>query len=135
MSVPKLDWSTAAVKQATLTVELAGKPPSGWKQSFAMTVRLLGGGEWDEVTVKKQTIRVKYLVAGQEDKLRHFLDSVIDQANASRPGDPEPTRSEADAEADDSGGPDAEMTSRFRAFAGADTEVGSGFGSGSGAPG
>lgn len=117
MPSPRLDWSTAEVKRATLTVALDGKTPSGWKESFATTVRLLGGGEWGEVAFKKRTVRVKDVVAGQEEKLRHFLDSVVEQANASRPGETDRPESETDAESDQAEGPDAEMTKRFRSFA------------------
>jgi hypothetical protein len=119
MPAPRLDWSTATVKDAKLTVELEGKPPSGWKQGFASTVRLLGSGDWGEVTLKKQTVRVKDVVGGEEDRLRHFLDSVVDQANASHPSEPDESEDEADnaSESEDAKGPDAEMTARFRAFA------------------
>jgi hypothetical protein len=117
MPAPTLDWSTAVVKEAVLTVELKGKAPSGWKQGFATIVRLLGGGEWGDVAIKKQTVRVKDVVEGQEDKLRHFLDSVVEQANASHPGKPEQSGAETEAEPDAADGPDAEMTKRFRAFA------------------
>jgi hypothetical protein len=117
MPSPRLDWSTAAVKGARLTVAVDGKAPSGWKDSFATTVRLLGGGEWGEVALKKGTVRVKDVVAGQEEKLRHFLDSVVEQANASHPGESDQPESETEAEPDASEGPDAEMTARFRAFA------------------
>ena len=118
MAAPRLDWSTATVKDAKLTVELEGKPPSGWKQGFSTTVRLLGNGEWGEVTIKKQTVRVKDVVDGEEDRLRHFLDSVVDQANASHPSEPDQPEDEADdASESEDAGPDAEMTARFRAFA------------------
>lgn len=117
MPSPRLDWSTAEVKGATLTVAVDGKAPSGWKESFATTVRLLGGGEWGEVGFKKQTVRVKDVVAGQEEKLRHFLDSVVEQANASHPAETEALESKADDESDEGEGPDAEMAKRFRSFA------------------
>ncbi len=117
MPSPRLDWSTAAVKGATLSVALDGKAPSGWKEGFATTVRLLGGGEWGEVALKKATVRVEDVVAGEEEKLRHFLDSVVEQANASHPSEPDQSESETDAETDESEGPDSEMTKRFRSFA------------------
>ena len=125
MPAPRLDWSTATVKDAKLTVELEGKPPSGWKQGFATTVRLLGSGEWGEVTLKKKTVRVKGVVDGEEERLRHFLDSVVDQANASHPSEPDQAKDEAGtaAESEDAKGPDAEMTARFRAFAEPEAET------------
>lgn len=109
---------------------LDGKTPSGWKQGFTTTVRLLGGGEWGEVALKKRTVRVKNVVGGEEAKLRHFLDSVVEQANASHPSEPDQSEPGTDAESDESDGPDAEMTARFRAFAeptsDADDDSGSG---------
>ncbi len=130
MPSPRLDWSTADVKGATLTVAVDGKAPSGWKESFATTVRLLGGGEWGEIAVRKGSVRVKDVVAGEEEKLRHFLDSVVGQANASHPVETEPPKSQNEAESDESVGPDAEMTARFRSFAepSPDTEDNSGSG-------
>ncbi|MGI9184144.1 MAG: hypothetical protein ACR2GZ_04135 [Solirubrobacteraceae bacterium] len=130
MASPQLDWSTAEVKGATLTVALDAKTPPGWKESFTTTVRLLGGGEWGEVALKKRTVRVNGVIGGQEEKLRHFLDSVVGQANASHPSEPDQSKSEDDADSDQSEGPDAELTARFRAFAqpsaDADEDSGSG---------
>ncbi|MGB9182473.1 MAG: hypothetical protein WCB67_00275 [Solirubrobacteraceae bacterium] len=94
-----------------------GEAPSGWKESFAVTVRLLGGGEWGEVALKKGIVRVKDVVDGQEEKLRHFLDSVVEQANASHPSETDEPESSDDAEPDEEEGPDAAMTARFRSFA------------------
>ena len=54
---------------------------------------------------------------GQEEKLRHFLDSVVEQANASHPSETDEPESNNDAESDEAEGPDAEMTARFRSFA------------------
>ncbi|MGH2868859.1 MAG: hypothetical protein ACRDNK_15020 [Solirubrobacteraceae bacterium] len=130
MASPRLDWSTAEVKGATLTVALDGKAPSGWKGSFAATVRLLGGGEWGEVAFKKRTVRVTDVVEGEEEKLRHFLDSVVEQANASAPSEPDQSESETDAESDEAEGPDAEMTKRFRSFAEPTRDAGEDPGSG-----
>jgi hypothetical protein len=110
-------------------VALDGKTPPGWKESLATTVRLLGGGEWGEVAFKKRTVRVKDVVAGQEEKLRHFLDSVVEQANASRPGETDSPESKTDAESDEAEGPDAEMTKRFRSFAERTPEAGEDSGS------
>lgn len=118
MSAARLNWTTATVKDAKLDVGLEGEIPSGWKNSFETTARLLGRGEWGQVSIKKQTVRVDDVTPGTEEKLRHFLDSVIAQANADHP----PAESEAepadeDREANDGVGPDEEMTHRFRSFA------------------
>lgn len=114
MPEPKLNWSSAEVKDAELAVALDGDLPKGWKQSFMTTVRLLGEGEWGEVTLKKGTVHVHDVEPGTEDKLRHHLESVVEQANSSHPAE------EDESEAADStagNGPDAEMTDEFRSFA------------------
>src|SRR5581483_12195507 len=104
----ELNWSTAKVQDGKLKVELDGGVDKDWKQSFKTTVRLLGGGEWGEVELKKNAIRVTDVTAGSEEKLRHYLESVVEQANASQ-AEPE---EEADGRDEDTGGdgPDAEMT-------------------------
>ncbi len=114
MSGPKLNWSSAEVKDAELAVALDGDLPKGWKQSFRTTVRLLGEGEWGEVALKKGTVRVRGVVPGTEEKLRHYLESVVEQANSSHPV--EEDESEA-AERPAGNGPDTEMTEEFRSFA------------------
>ncbi|MBV9804840.1 MAG: hypothetical protein JO130_16690 [Solirubrobacterales bacterium] len=120
MSDVKLEWASAEVEDARLTVTLKGEVPKGWKQSFERTVQLLGDGEWGAVTLKKQTVQVSDVSQGSEDKLRHHLESIVAQANA----DQEPRERDAGADGDGDGeepeGPDAEMTGRFRAFAEAD---------------
>jgi hypothetical protein len=117
MSAVSLDWSAAEVENARLTVPLAGDIPKGWRKSFEVTVRLLGGGEWGEIQVKRDKVRVSDVEPGSEDKLRHHLEAVIAQANA----DHEPDEEGEDDKAPDSDGSeaaasdeDAEMTRRFR---------------------
>jgi hypothetical protein len=78
-------------------------------------VRLLGDGEWGKVQVKKQTLRVDEVGPGEEDKLRHYLESVVEQANSAHRAD------EAEAQAREDDGPtgddpDSQMTERFRRF-------------------
>jgi hypothetical protein len=123
MSDVKLNWSSATVTDGELTVELAGDRPRGWKKSFEKTVRLLGaGGNWGEVRVKKGQVHLSRLTAGDEEKVRHFLDSVVTQANANhRPS--EPDSDAGDRQPADEHGPDAEMTKRFRAFAEAEADA------------
>jgi hypothetical protein len=116
MASVKLQWASAEVEDAVLTVALEGDRPKGWKHSFETTVKLLGDGEWGEVKLKKGTIQVSQLTPGTEEKLRHHLESVVAQANAAdeAPDDEAPDESTPDGEEE---GPDAEMTGRFRAFA------------------
>lgn len=116
MAATRLNWAGAEVKDGRLAVELQGEVPSGWKKSFQTTVRLLGGGEWGEVELQKRSVRVSGLAPGVEEKLRHFLESVVEQANAAHPPK-EPETEEAETEAtDDDDSPDAVMTKRFRSF-------------------
>ncbi len=126
MSEPKLDWSTAEVRDAQLTVALEGEPPRGWKDTFEATARLLGGSGWDDVQLKKHNVHVSGVSPGSEDKLRHFLESVVQQANAdhhlgeeqSQEGESsdEDTEGSNDASKESEESPDAEMTERFRSF-------------------
>ena len=121
MAPVELNWSSAEVNRARLTVPLEGDVSKGWRQSFEATVKLLGGGEWGEIQVKRSEVRVSDVEAGSEDKLHHHLESIVAQANA----DHEPQEGSDDDEAPDAGeseggdeddGPDAEMTRRFRSF-------------------
>jgi hypothetical protein len=126
MPEPTLDWSSAEVREGKLTVALEGELPRGWKDTFEATARLLGSGDWEEVKLKKQQVRVSGLSPGSEDKLRHFLESVVQQANAdhytadeqSEPGEDasDEDASAQDAENDSEDSPDTEMTERFRSF-------------------
>lgn len=124
MSEAELNWSTAKVKNAKLKVDLDGELPSGWKDSFNAVARLLGGpADWGEVSLsRKKTVSVADVSEGSEERLRHFLESVVEQANADhRPDDSQRERSdEQDDDEEDEGdesGSDAEMSERFRSFA------------------
>ncbi len=116
----RLNWAQATVEHAKLTVSLEGEMPSGWKKSFEKTVRLLGGGEWGDVELKKRTVQVADVAPGNEDKLRHYLEGVVEQANAAHRAD-EDDGSRADDDRSHEG-PDAQMTERFRAFADQEAE-------------
>ena len=126
MSEPRLDWNTAEVDDSKLKVSIDGEPPRGWSDTFERTARLLAGGDWGEVKLKKGSVQVTGVTPGNEDKLRHYLESVVHEANATHAsdeddGDSESERSEAEAsrDSDDESppSPDAEMTERFRSFA------------------
>jgi hypothetical protein len=107
-----LEWASAEVKDAKLTVELTGESPEGWKESFERTVTLLGDGDWGEVALKKGKVQVSDVAPGSEEKLRHHLEAIVAQANAAHEED-EDERSDGE----EPEGPDAEMTERFKAFA------------------
>ncbi len=115
-----LDWSTAEVKNAKLTVPLEGDIPKGWRRSFETTVRLLGSGGWGEIQVKRDKVRVSDVEPGSEEKLRHHLESVVAQANADHELDEDEGDEATDEDPSEPGagdqdeGPDADMTRRFR---------------------
>jgi hypothetical protein len=113
-----LQWETAEVDGTKLTVALGGTVDKAWRHKFATTVALLGDGEWGEVALKKQRVRVSDIAPGTEEKLRHFLESVVLQANASRGPDEDDSGDGSDAErADSDDDLRVEMTERFRSFA------------------
>jgi hypothetical protein len=118
MDVPRLEWSAAAVRHGTLTVEIAGDRPRGWKSTFNQTVRLLGGGDWGEVSLKGTKVKVVDVPEGSEEELRFFLDGVVQQANATTHVEPEDPEDDgeggADEDVEDEDDADARMTSRFR---------------------
>ena len=121
----RLNWASATVRGSELVVDLDGELPSGWKKSFKTTARLLGHGDWGAVTIKKQSVHVADVTAGTEEKLRHYLESVVDQANAAlASAASESGGAESDAVPDPSAGPDARMTEQFRSFAETDQEAG-----------
>jgi hypothetical protein len=121
MSNVKLQWAGAAVEDAKLTVALDGELPKGWKHSFERTVQLLGDGDWGKIQLKKSTVRVTDVALGSEDKLRHHLEAIVAQANATLEEDEEDNDGGSDGAEPE--GPDAEMTGRFRAFAEDDDEA------------
>jgi hypothetical protein len=81
-------------------------------------VRLLGGGSWGEVSLKKEKIAVTDVPEGDEEQVRFFLESVVQQANAVHvePDEEEDPAEEPDGEDAGEDDADARMTSRFRDF-------------------
>ena len=126
MAAARLKWSTSKVADAKLAVELEGDVPKDWRRSFEATVRQLGVGAWGDVEIKKNTVRVSGVAPGSEDKLRHHLESIVEQANASqRLAEAEAETAVEDAESPAKDGPDAQMTERFRSFAEEEGQEGS----------
>ena len=117
-----LRWETAEVDGARLTVALGGTVDKAWRRSFDATVTLLGEREWGEVALRKQTVRVGDVRPGSEETLRHFLESVVLQANASRGVDQDDAGDGLDPERAEGDDPGAQMTERFRSFAREETE-------------
>jgi hypothetical protein len=119
MASVSLKWDTATVKKAKLAVDLDGKLSPEWKDSFATTIRLLGHGDWGEVQLKKQAVRVSEVTPGSEEKLRHHLEAVVAQANAAvEAAADDGAEGDKPGEQDRDQGPDAEMTRSFRSFGG-----------------
>src|SRR5579862_7156806 len=110
-----LDWSSAEVRDGKLDVYLRGDPPPGWKDSFDRTVALLPGGEWGKVKLKKARLRVHDVKAGSEERLHHFLESAVLQANAAH--EPPPLEHDDEPHEDEPDSLDDELTERFRSFA------------------
>jgi hypothetical protein len=117
MDAPRLEWSAADVRRGTLTVQLTGDRPRGWKSTFQTTVRLLGGGTWGEVSIKGAKVKVVDVAEGSEEELRFFLDGVVQQANATHvetDDDADDGADESDEDRADEDDADGRMTSRFR---------------------
>src|SRR5689334_21365732 len=83
MSDLMIDWCSAEVRDGRLEVALRGEPPNDGKKSFERTLGLLQGGDRGKVKLTKGKLRVDDVGEGTEDRLRHFLESVVAQANAS----------------------------------------------------
>jgi hypothetical protein len=119
----KLDWSSAEVKDGTLAIALEGKLEKGWKNAFERTARLLNRGAWAEVTLKKGKVLVRPITPGDEDRVRHFLEGVVlqansdvdtpDEGNGGRTADTDDAREKEASETPE----DQEMTERLRSFA------------------
>ena len=115
-----LDWASAEVDDGTLEVPLGGELPRKWKASFERTVALLHGGQWGNVKLKKGRVRVNDVAEDRADELRHFLEGVVQQANADCGAEQADEAHDGDGDADDR---DAQITARFRAFAAESDEV------------
>jgi hypothetical protein len=113
----EIDWSTAEVKDATLTVELSGDAPEEWSERIPQVVGRLGVRGAGEVEVDGRRITVSDVKQGAESELRQALEGAVLQAAADHP----PPESEQDAGAGEGDGRsegDQAMTEAFRSFAG-----------------
>jgi hypothetical protein len=114
----QIDWASAQIEDGTLTVELAGKGSKAWKARFENVLALLDTPHtsWGAVRLTKSAVKVAGVQQGAEPELRHFLESVVLQANS----DTQPEAPEDDAEPDEVGekpNVNEQMTATFRAFA------------------
>jgi len=110
----EIDWTTAAVRDRRLTVEIAGEPGREWSARVRELAERLDspGSDWGEIALKKAKLRVEDVAEGAEADLRHLLESAVLQANAEfAPDDDE------DGEDGEGSEEDRAMTAAFRAFA------------------
>jgi len=115
-----IDWGSAEVENATLTVELTGTSSKAWKQRFQGVLALLDTphSRWGEVHLKRKAIQVADVRPGTETELRHFLESIVLQVNSELPQPQEPEQdTEQEARADEAARADRGMTAAFRVFA------------------
>ncbi len=109
MSRVAIDWSTAEVREGELRVAFE-QPASGpqRKRMTALVERLQRLGEpWSEIAVKRGRLVVSDVGDGAEDDVRHFLESLVLEANAT----------EDDGEPEHVDERDRRMTEAFQAFA------------------
>jgi hypothetical protein len=109
----EIDWTTAAVRDGRLTVEIAGEPGREWSARLRELAERLDrpGSAWGEIAVKTSRLRVTDVAEGAEADLHHLLESAVLQANAEFAPDD-------DDDGDDEGSEqDRAMTAAFRAFA------------------
>src|ERR1700744_271607 len=88
----QIEWASAVFEEGALTVGLSGKRSKEWSGRFATVLSLLAvhHQDWGEVQQTKDQIRVADVREGTESDLRHFLESVVLQANSDV--EPEKTR-------------------------------------------
>jgi hypothetical protein len=114
----QVDWRTAEVAHGgTLTVELKGELPRGWRKRFAAVVALLDAdtGRWGEVAVRKGRIVVANVREGAEPDLRHLLESALTQVDSDL-GSGDDDDAADDEEDDAAAAAEARMTDTFRGF-------------------
>jgi hypothetical protein len=113
-----IDWASAEIDGGTLTVDLSGRSSKAWRTSFGEVLRVLqrqGSDRWPDVKLGKATLEVAPVSEGSESELRHFLESVVLQANStlgSDAGEEQPV-----VDGDPERALDQKMTMTFRAFA------------------
>jgi hypothetical protein len=110
----EIDWSTAVVADARLSVELTGEPSREWGDHMqGVLVRL--DARWAErIKVAKRRIRATGVDGDEAEELRHLLEGAVQQTNADLVAPPAVDREQP---ADDA---DGALTDAFRAFAAGD---------------
>ena len=114
-----IEWGSAEIEDATLTVELGGANSKAWKQRFESVLALLETphSRWGEVHINRKAIQVADVQPGTETELRHFLESVVLQVNSELPKPEEPEQDAEGETVDEATQADRRMTAAFRAFA------------------
>jgi hypothetical protein len=115
----KLDWSSAEVHEGKLVIALEGEQPDGWADVFERTANLLNQGTWDKIKLKKGEVRIKPVGPGEEERVRHFLESVVLEANsATAPGDVDARDGDANrSRGTEASSEDQQATERLRSYA------------------
>ncbi|MGH2904457.1 MAG: hypothetical protein ACRDK7_12875 [Solirubrobacteraceae bacterium] len=113
----QVDWGTAEIEDATLTVELTGTGSRAWKQRFESVHALLDTphSRWGQVRLTKRGVQVADVQPGTEVELRHFLETIVLQVNSELE---EPGQDiDEEQQIDEATRADRQMTTAFRAFA------------------
>jgi hypothetical protein len=106
-----IDWSTAEVRDGDLTVMFSEPTTAPLRERMkALVNRLQRPGEpWQGIKVKKDRLIVGGIADSGEDDVRHFVESLVQEANAAEAdGAPEPEQIDER---------DRRMTDAFQAFA------------------
>ncbi len=113
----QIEWGSAQIEDATLAVELTGSASKAWKARFESVLALLDTphSSWGEVHLTKKGVKVGDLQQGSESEVRHFLESVVLQANSDTA--PDTPKHDDDSDGGDEPDPDEQMKATFRAFA------------------
>ena len=111
-----IDWSSATIKERELRVGLSGAPTKRWSEHFRGVLALIGRHPdgWGAVRLSSRAIIVADVEPGAERDLRHFLESVVLEANAD--AQPDDAAQRGDASEDD------DMAATFRSFAAASNQ-------------
>jgi hypothetical protein len=115
-----IDWGSAEIEDAALTVALTGSSSKEWRQRFEGVLALLATphSRWGAVRLDKGGLQVAEVQQGAETELRHFLESIVLQVNSELPEQEQAGQDgEEEMNADQEAQADRQMTAAFRAFA------------------
>lgn len=112
----EIDWGSATIEDATLSVKLTGDAPKEWRESFDPVLALLGRNhsQWGEIALRKSEIKVTEVQQDAAPDLRHFLESIVQQVNSDlEPEEDEPAQTHDDPRP----AADQALATTFREFA------------------